>query len=427
MKKYLALTFFFFLLIAGCSNDPVSPPEVNKSGSILFKIDRLNAPSNVQTVTAILSRNGFENISSTMNLLSDTTADLELINIPAGTWHLVVNAKDSLGTVVYTGETNVNIIESMTIQVSLTLMPVSLGTGNIYIFVTWGSNLNLNWVDYTGNPVLTKYNCPGNPLKVAECKVIFDDGKYKMWYNAVFPSVVAKIYYAESIDGKNWVHPVQTPVLSTSVNSWDSYGVGVGAVIKDNGTYRMFYSGWDNNYTQSIGLANSTDGINWTKVSGPVITGLNGNKAAPQSGFKFNNVYYLYFSEVNDLNNNYVNVAVSQNLTQWEIVRNIITPDEVWEAGQVCYPSVIKESNQFKMIFQNSLESAFGEATSTDGLTWIKSCNNPVVTRTQVANQWCTAICYPNFMVNGNTYRIYYSGTVGYHTDYIGFFEKRNQ
>jgi predicted GH43/DUF377 family glycosyl hydrolase len=418
MKKYLALTFFFFLLIAGCSNDPVSPPEVNKSGSILFKIDRLNAPSNVQTVTAILSRNGFENISSTMNLLSDTTADLELINIPAGTWHLVVNAKDSLGTVVYTGETNVNIVELMTIQVSLVLQPVSVGTGNIYLYVTWGTNQNLNWTDI--GPVFSQ--CPGEPVFVNQGKVIYDANKYKMYYNAVYNSAVSTIWYAESFDGINWSSPLNTPVLNPGSYSWDSHGVVIGAVVKDNSGYKMFFTGTTSGYgVWSIGMALSNDGVNWQKISQPILSPEPGtDKIGVTSVILVDGTYYLYYST-------YTNIYLATStdgLTWTKYNQNpILGVSLQWENNYIHYPSVVFDGTGFQMVYMGGNRTEFGRAYSSDGKNWTKDLQ-PVITMNNIQNHWCQIIEYPNLGKFQNELRLYYTGTISGYNIKIGMLKK---
>ena len=53
-----------------------------------------------------------------MNLLSDSTADLLLENIMAGEWHLKVDAKDSAGIIIYSGETHVHVLAGFTVQVN---------------------------------------------------------------------------------------------------------------------------------------------------------------------------------------------------------------------------------------------------------------------------------------------------------------------
>jgi len=103
MKKLFAFfALFVFVLIVSCTNEITSPPTAN-SGKLLLKIDKQNAPENVVYVKAYLTRENFEPISGTLNLISDSTADILLNEIYAGTWHLKVDAEDDSGLVLYTG------------------------------------------------------------------------------------------------------------------------------------------------------------------------------------------------------------------------------------------------------------------------------------------------------------------------------------
>lgn len=142
MKNFFILnSIFFTLLLFSCTqNEPTSPMIADQtSGKLFLKIDKENAPESVVWVDAFLTRQGLDTISGSMNLLSDSTAELLLENIHAGEWQLKVDARDSANVVLYTGETQVQILAGFTIQVSLVLQPTGEGTGNIYIWVTWGT------------------------------------------------------------------------------------------------------------------------------------------------------------------------------------------------------------------------------------------------------------------------------------------------
>lgn len=114
-----------------------------------------NAPDNVVWVEAFLMRHGYDTLSGSMNLLSDSTADILFEEIQADEWHLKVDASDSASVVLYTGETNIQIFAGFTTQVNLVLHPTGAGTGNVYIWVTWGIPPVGNWTDFHGNPILS--------------------------------------------------------------------------------------------------------------------------------------------------------------------------------------------------------------------------------------------------------------------------------
>jgi len=80
-----------------------------------------------------------------------------------------------------------------------------------------------SWVDYINNPIFTRLNNPTLPYDVRNSKVIYDDGKYKMWYNADHGSAVLDIWYAESPDGISWTGIGNAPVLPRGMaGTWDS-------------------------------------------------------------------------------------------------------------------------------------------------------------------------------------------------------------
>jgi hypothetical protein len=143
MKYLVFVSIFFIVLFFSCSgNQPVTPDDENptSSGKLFLRIDKENAPESVVWIDAFLTRQSFDTISGSMNLLSDSTADLLLENVQAGNWHLQVDASDSLGAVLYTGSTDVEVFAGFTVQISLVLEPTGQGMGNIYIWVTWGIN-----------------------------------------------------------------------------------------------------------------------------------------------------------------------------------------------------------------------------------------------------------------------------------------------
>ena len=201
-----------FLLYSCANNTPVSPNE-QQQGGIALSIDRVHKPDNVVSVTAYLTRENFDTLSGSLNLLSDTTADITFNDIAAGNWHLKVDAADEQNTVVYTGEADVNILADITTQVYLTLEPTGAGYGNIYIYVNWGVPANLDWIDYQYNPIIAQPIIPDNPNAVTQPKILYENGIYKMWFTSLYNSAVSNIWYAVSTDGINWELEHNGPVF----------------------------------------------------------------------------------------------------------------------------------------------------------------------------------------------------------------------
>jgi len=416
MKNILFLVVL--VLFVGCKKDTtlVSSQTGNK-GQVLLKIDKTQKPDNVISLIAYLSRNNFDTLKNVLNFVSDSSADISFNSIEVGTWHLKIDALNENSNVIYTGETDVTVIEGITTQVNLTLLPASSGYGSLYILVNWGTN-NSKWIDYNLNPVLVKTGSLFDIGGIIQPKVIFDENIYKMWYSNEANNGVHSIGYATSIDGFHWYRKVDKPVLNPgSTGKWDSYGVSLGAIIKDNGIYKMYYIGNPAHAgPYQIGLAVSYDGINWTKNPNPVLyaDSLLEFSAIASEVLKINNKYYMYYSASTASAKRVVCLAFSDDGVKWIRYSNnpILSVNEAWEGTGAYYPSVIFDQNKYFMVYQNYKESAtaFGSATSTDGIVWTKNGRNPIFTQNDTYNKWTNYLQNPYLIKVNNEYRVYYVG-----------------
>jgi hypothetical protein len=125
----------------------------------------------------------------------------------------------------------------------------------------------VKWDKHPANPLLS----PGLPgawdeYSIERPMVIKDDQTYKMWYTGVGAEGM-KIGYATSPDGITWTK--QGPIVINGASSgWDADGIGFCWVIKELDIYRMWYSGTADNMSWRIGYAESSDGQSWTRAAG---------------------------------------------------------------------------------------------------------------------------------------------------------------
>jgi predicted GH43/DUF377 family glycosyl hydrolase len=254
-----------------------------------------------------------------------------------------------------------------------------------------------------------------------------ENGIYKMWYTGLSNGSVSHGLYAESPDGVNWIkHP--TPVLSPGNQSWDYTATIPGALLKDGDLYKMYYVGWGNQSSNwHIGLATSPDGKNWTKHSTPVISGSTGweYQVIPSAVFKENDGYKLFYMGKNGSIYK-IGLAVSSNGINWYKYSNnpVLSATLAWEGGAIMHPSIIKDNNKYKMVYGNISNSAFGFAESDDGITWTKA-SQPFFNKQNTSNNWgLGGIAYPSYIKIDNEYRIYYSGLLNNQIFRIGFMKK---
>jgi len=180
---------------------------------------------------------------------------------------------------------------------------------------------------------------------------------------AAFPVDASYIYWSKSLS-----NPVLSPGLS---GAWDDAEVKDPALVKVAGTYHLFYAGQDGS-TYKVGKATSTDGITWTKdASNPVLT--TGGASA-------------------------------------------------WDEAQVSFPFVVHDldeadsSRRWKMWYAGSAAAtpekfSVGYAYSSDGVTWTKYANNPVVSP-GTAGAWDDEGCISPavYRTASNDWTLFYGG-----------------
>jgi hypothetical protein len=287
-------------------------------------------------------------------------------------------------------------------------------------------------------------------LGTGDAFVMNDNDTLKMWYSGVgwltgsdtCPHV--RIGYAWSLDGINWNEHASNPVLdiSSDTSKFDSDGVETPTVIKDisapaSERYKLWYAGRKTKCSSvndhKFGYAYSPDGISWSKYTGnPVLipgsssswynTFISGPSVILESG-----IYKMWFtapdlvinSQPTDGKGN-IGYATSTNGINWTVHPSavLIAGDQSnWDSASIGEPSVIKVGTTFHMFYsaldQWTIENfQVGYATSTDGINWIKSTQNPVLqigTVGQWDRYWAShpAVIYDSI---NNKFKMWYTG-----------------
>jgi predicted GH43/DUF377 family glycosyl hydrolase len=133
----------------------------------------------------------------------------------------------------------------------------------------------IHWQKYAGNPILTgKTDLNSWEKNILYPVVYLTEGGYFMYYTGT-DGLVGKTGLAVSDDGITWTRYAQNPVLSYGASrDWDEKNASCAAICKVDSIWYMLYLGSGNgSFTKtSLGLATSTDGINWNKSkSNPIM------------------------------------------------------------------------------------------------------------------------------------------------------------
>jgi len=136
----------------------------------------------------------------------------------------------------------------------------------------WSINLATSedgqrWVKHAGNPLLVEtHDERWDAVYLSEPAVLYDGQQFRLWYNGASATTETLLGYATSPDGIHWTrHPVNRPVLTTGADGeWDDFSVARASVLYDGERFLMWYEGHDGR-TWRIGMASSTDGVEWAK------------------------------------------------------------------------------------------------------------------------------------------------------------------
>ncbi len=176
------------------------------------------------------------------------------------------------------------------------------------------------WEKYPGNPVL------GGDLGTCfDVAVLRENGTYRMWFSWRPRDSVA---LTESRDGIHW-SPPQISLGPNPGSGWENR-INRPAVVKRGGAYHMWYTGQSPDWSW-IGYATSPDGRHWRRAS----------------------------------------------------EKPVLSPDQPWEKVAVMCPHVLWDDRQqlYRMWYSAGEQyepNAIGYATSPDGERWTKHKGNPV-------------------------------------------------
>ncbi|MGN1410534.1 MAG: hypothetical protein ACI4XJ_10220 [Eubacteriales bacterium] len=105
--------------------------------------------------------------------------------------------------------------------------------------------------------------------------VMYENGKFRMWYAAGETYEPNVLCYAESDDGIVWKKHPSNPIFTCAPeNEYEQNRIGSCHIIREDDGYLMFYIGYRDINTACICAARSKDGIEgWRRVSeNPLVT-----------------------------------------------------------------------------------------------------------------------------------------------------------
>jgi hypothetical protein len=247
--------------------------------------------------------------------------------------------------------------------------------------------------------------------------VIYHDNEYKMWYTGYYSKY--QIMYANSTDGVNWIK--RGVVISNgSFGSIDDVHVAYQSVLWDS-EYKMWYSGYDGAHWRII-YANSSDGIGWSKQGVVIDNEPSGNHdvthAYAPCVIKTDEYKMWYNGE--DGYDWWVLYANSSDGINWTKVSNPIMNREYENPNEEAYglyPNVLWNVTGYYMWYMG-YDGAYYRvlhARSNDGISWNK-CGVSIDRSTTVAHDYGGAAQTSNIIINSElkTWYSAYNSSDGY-------------
>lgn len=285
-----------------------------------------------------------------------------------------------------------------------------------------------SWIRYPENPVLEQGPSGSwDALGVRAPCVLKDNGAYMMWYNSEY-HVDGHDYIglATSPDGTTWEKHAGNPVLSPE-SSWEWGRIMGPSVIKDDGIYKMWYTGREGIGTghSRIGYATSDDGINWNKYSGNPILDIGspgqwdddlvGNPCVIKDG----GVYKMWYTGRYSGGGNRIGYATSSDGVSWDKhlgnpVLDIGLPGEIDSIG-VAHPAVIKENGRYHMWYTAVKDNpertqTIAYASSMNGIDWTKAPDNPVLEPDPESSWESKDIAVGQVIKDDEKFKMWYTG-----------------
>jgi hypothetical protein len=203
-----------------------------------------------------------------------------------------------------------------------------------------------NFTPYVNNPIVSP---SGSSTVTAFVSVVYYSGTYYLYYTNISPTE-HDIYVTTSADGKtSWTTPVK--VLDVGAAGYfDAYSVRCPNVWIEGTTWYMIFGGQcAASGCNAIGLATSPDGYTWTKQNSenPILTGTTGTwdqgDVETTAIIKVDTTYYMYYSKIGSTRQ--LGIATSTDRINW--TKDPANP--VMGGGRFC-PSVTKWGGYYYMI-----------------------------------------------------------------------------
>lgn len=170
------------------------------------------------------------------------------------------------------------------------------------------------------------------------------------------------------------------PVFSgTGADTWDQKIRERGYILKENGQYHLWYTGYREgaDQTRSMGYATSADGLTWTRYKGnPILPSI---WVEDMTVLKSDGIYYMFAEGKNDI----AHLLTSTDRVNWQERGPLdirYTNHQPLTAGPFGTPTIWKEKDTWYLFYERK-DQAVWLATSKDLKIWTNVQDEPVLAK----------------------------------------------
>jgi predicted GH43/DUF377 family glycosyl hydrolase len=271
------------------------------------------------------------------------------------------------------------------------------------------SNDGIHWAMYP-SPVLSPDPGKWDSFTTDAPQVLRENHQYKMWYSSYKGGTSPGYFgYATSPDGIHWTKYSGNPIFGPGTAAWEATGPYSCYVVPNRGGYKMWYDGWNLSITMAkIGYAESSDGVNWIRdtVNNPVL-GVGGLGQWDDGSVTHPNVVgigdslYMWYVGNRGGSGGWTGLAVSKDgTTNW--TKCPLNPvlvsggGESWDAQRTCIGTVLLVRDTLHMWY-DGWRTPYTLYQYSIGHAWSKVVITSVPDRRQeLPRQFMLAQNYPN-------------------------------
>ena len=190
----------------------------------------------------------------------------------------------------------------------------------------------------------------------ANGSAIYESGKYMYWYQAARVPQIGLATSSDTVDWKKYGEPV---LARGPRGSWDEMGAADPYVLRIAGHLYMYYLGQDRARRQRLGVARSRDGVTWEKYRGnPILelgshgrfddTGLGEPAVWSQHGW-----YWMLYTARDRKEERRLGLARSSDGIHWTRVTSdpVLSGTLEWNSKVICDPHVLSDTNPVWVYF----------------------------------------------------------------------------